>query len=238
MHGGEVPPVRKVHLHGKLAKYGKYLEMDILTAGEAIPALTANFPEFLSDSKQGSWVFMRGDPDTGLCLDEDAIAGMRLGNADLHIMPDVAGAKNGNGVLKAIAGATLIALTAGGAAPFLANPIIASAATGTTWGNAIGQIGLAMTLTGVSSMLAGETQSRASEDHKSFTLTCPKSEIGQGHAVQIVYGGPIIVGGMMISGGIDADGLESVTEKPVVTPDPEEVEANPENYGGGGASDR
>ncbi|WP_424976819.1 hypothetical protein [Leisingera sp. S232] len=230
--------MRKVHLHGGLAKYGESFDLEIMTAGEALAALTANFPDFLNDIREGSWVILRGDPETGMCLDEEAVREMRLGNADLHIMPDIDGAKNSSGVLKVIAGATLLAITAGGAAPLLANPIIAGAATGTTWGNAIGQIGLALSVAGVSSLLAGETQSRAAEDHKSFTLTGPTSENGQGQAVQIVYGGPIIVGGMMISGGIDADGLESVTEKPVETPDPAEVEADPENYGGGGAGDR
>jgi len=217
--------LRKVHLHGSLAKHGEVFELEVLTAGEAILALCSNLPGIMADLRGGSWVVLRGDPETGLCLDEEMVAGMQLGNADLHIMPEVAGAKNGNGTIKAILGVTLIAITAGGAAPFLANPIIAGA--GTTWGNAIGQIGLAMTLTGVSSMLAPETESQ-SDDDKSFTLTGPVSAYGQGHAIQIVYG-EVITGGMLISGGIDADGLETVTEAPVDTPDPATVANDPLN---------
>jgi len=217
--------LRKVHLHGSLAKHGEVFELDVLTAAEALAALAANIPAFMDDLHQGSWVILRGDPKTGMALDEEMIAGMRLGAAVLHIMPELAGAKNGNGTIKAILGVTLIAITAGGAAPFLANPIIAGA--GTTWGNAIGQIGLAMTLTGVSSMLAPETESQ-SDDDKSFTLTGPVSAYGQGHAIQIVYG-EVITGGMLISGGIDADGLETVTEAPVDTPDPATVANDPLN---------
>lgn len=202
--------LRKVHLHGCLAKHGDVFELDVLTAAEALNALAANFPTFMADLRAGSWIVMRGDPETGLCLDEEMIAGMRLGKADLHILPEVMGAKRG-GAFKVILGAVLIAATAGGAAPFLANPIMAGA--GATWGNAIGQMGLAMTLTGVSMMLAPETET-SSDEEKSFTMTGPVSAQGQGHAIQIVYG-EVITGGMMISGGIDADGLESVTEKPV-----------------------
>ncbi len=224
--------MRKVHLHGVLAKYGETFELDVLTAGEAIAALAANFPEFVGDLREGSWVVLRGDPETGICLDEEMVAGMRLGDADLHIMPEVVGAKNGNGVLKAIIGIALIAVSAGSAAPFLATQISGKLFGAATWGNVIGQLGLAMALSGVSSMLAPETETGGGDDEKSYTMTGPTSGYGQGQAVQIAYGGPIITGGMMISGGIDADGLESVVEEPVVTPDPATVTADPENEGG------
>lgn len=220
--------LRKVHLHGSLAKHGDVFELDVLTAAEALAALAANIPAFMDDLREGSWVVLRGDPDTGLALDEDAVASMRLGNADLHIMPEVQGAKNGNGALKAILGVALIAITAGSALPFLANPIIAGA--GTTWGNAIGQMGLAMALTGVSSMLAPETES--ADDEKSFTLTGPVSSYGQGGAVPIVYG-EVITGGTLISGGIDADGLETITDAAPTTTDPASVATDPENINTG-----
>ena len=226
--------MRKVHLHGALSKYGDCLDLEVDTAGEAIAAICANFPEAMGDIRDGSWIIMRGDPETGICLDEEMAAGMRLGTADLHIMPEVVGAKNSTGAIKAILGVALIGLTGGAAAPFLANTIGAGLVAGTAWGNAIGQLGLAMALTGVSSLLAPETPSE-SDDEKSFTMTGPVSKYGQGHAVQIVYGGPIITGGMLISGGLDADGLESVIEEPVVVPDADTVVANPDNdFGGNG----
>lgn len=218
--------LRKVHLHGSLAKHGDVFEFDVLTAAEALAALAANVPEFLGDLREGSWVILRGDPDTGLALDEDAVVSMRLGNADLHIMPEIMGAKNSSGALKAILGIALIAITAGSAAPFLANPIIAGA--GATWGNVIGQMGLAMALTGVSSMLAPETESD-SKDDESFTMTGPVSRYGQGNAIPIVYG-EVITGGVLVSGGIDADGLESVTDKKKEDSRPELIETAFDNF--------
>lgn len=220
--------MRKVYLHGSLAKHGEMFELDVLTAGEAIVALCANFPEFMGDLRQGSWVILRGDPETGVCLDEEAIAGLRLGNADLHIMPDIAGAKNSNGALKAVLGVVLIAASFGSAA-FLAAPISQTLLGATTWGNAIGQIGLAMTLGGVSTMLAAQEEDTSSEKQESYVMTGPVSQYGQGHAIQIVYG-EVITGGMMISGGVDANGLESVSEKgPTPSPDPAAVAADPDN---------
>jgi len=219
--------MRKIHLHGDLAKYGEIHELDVLTAGEAVCALCVNYPEFMSDIRKGSWVLMRGDRETGMCLDEEAVATLRLGDADLHIFPEIQGAKNGNGFLKVIVGVALIAVSYGSAA-FLSQPIVAAAASGATWGNAIGQIGLAMTLAGVSQMLTPEQETQSTEADRSFTFTGPVSQYGQGHAVQIVYG-EVITGGMLISGGIDADGLESVVDgfrDPLSSLFPE---TNPEN---------
>ncbi|WP_127111714.1 tail assembly protein [Shimia sediminis] len=220
--------MRKVYLHGALTQHGECHSFDVLTAGDAIAALVANFPPIMEDLRKGSWVILRGDPETGIALDEDAVAGMQLGDADLHIMPEIVGAKNGNGALKAILGVALIAITAGGAAPFLANPIMAGA--GATWSNAVGQMGVAMALTGVSQMLAPEHES--ADEEKSYTFTGPVSSHGQGQPIPVVYG-EVITGGVLVSGGIDADGLESVTEAPVESRDPSDIFGGRFNWSSG-----
>jgi predicted phage tail protein len=224
--------MRKIHLHGVLSKYGDCHEIEVLTAGEAIAALCANFPEIERDIRTGNWVVLRGDPDTGICLDEEAVAGMRLGDADLHIMPEVVGAKNSNGILKAVIGVALIAVSFGSAA-FLANPISGALLGATTYGNAIGQIGLAMALAGVSTMLAPEQDAGGADENKSYTLTGPVSQYGQGHALQVIYG-EVITGAMLISGGIDANGMKLVTEtKPEEEKDPFAIEADEESWNKG-----
>lgn len=212
--------MRKIHLHGSIGKYGPVLELDVSTASEAMAALFANFPNMQDDIRQGSWIVVRGDPQTGICLDEEAFAGLHLGDKDVHIMPEVMGAKKG-GVLKAILGVTLIVLS-GGSAAFLANPIAGGLLGATTWGNALGQLGLVMALGGVSQMLSPETDD-GDEDTQSYTLSGPTSSNGQGSPVQVAYGGPIVVGGMMISGGVDAEQMTTAEE---ITPedDIEEVE--------------
>lgn len=221
--------LNKIHLHGSLEKFGKSHELSILTAGEAVVALSTICPGFSQEIRRGSWTLMRGDRETGLALDEEMIREMRLGDADLHILPGVMGAKNGDGAIKTILGAALI-VASGGAAGFLAQPIAAGLSSGVTWGNAIGQMGAAMALTGASQLLAPQTDSENVDD-KSFTFTGPTSRQGQGHAIQIVYG-EVITGGMVISAGIDADGLASVTETATSQTNPDTAEADPENLGG------
>lgn len=205
--------MRKIHLYGSIESYGPVLELDVSTASEAMAALFANFPDMQEKIREGSWIITRGDPETGICLDEEAFAGLNLGDKDLHIMPEVMGNKKG-GILKALLGVTLVVLS-GGSAAFLANPIAGGLFGATTWGNAIGQLGLVMALGGVSQMLSPETD-ESSDDTESYTLSGPQSSIGQGQAVQIVYGGPIITGGMMVSGGVDAEQMGIAEE---ITPE-------------------
>lgn len=222
--------MNKIHLHGSLSQFGVSHDLEILTAGEAIVALCSVCPGFTKGLKDGSWILMRGDSETGLALDEEMITDMRLGNADLHILPSVMGAKNNSGAVKVILGAVLIAASFGSAA-FLAKPISAAMMGATTWGNAIGQVGLAMTLMGASQMLAPQTDSDA-EDDKSYTFTGPVSRQGQGHAIQLVYG-EVITGAMVISGGIDADGMDSEFESLTSPTNPADAESDPENSDNG-----
>lgn len=166
--------MRNVHLHGALKKYGETIQLDVDTAGEAVAALCANFPEIMGDFRDGSWHLMRGDPETGLALDEEMVAGLHLGDADLYIMPDVTGAKRG-GALKAIIGVALVAVSFGSAG-FLAQPISNALIGGLKWGNAIGRMGLVMALSGVSQMLAPEEETEDKEE--SFLATGPISTGG------------------------------------------------------------
>ena len=170
----------------------------------------ASIPSIQQEIEAGEWRVIRGNPQTGMHLDEVSVAELKLGLADLHIMPAIQGRKSSRsgGLLKTILGLTLIAVSFGAGA-WLAQPIMGgalSAVTGATWGSALGMAGLGLALTGVSSLLAPE--SKDSEEKKSFTMSGPTGAIGQGNAVPLVYGGPIIVSGVLISGGIDIDQMQ------------------------------
>jgi len=197
--------LRKIHLHGALgAKYGKVFELDVKTAGEAIRAIGANFPEFLKDLRDGAWHVVRGKTvKNGLDLDEHQVAGFRLGQGALHILPYVAGSKRG-GLLKIILGAVLIGaafLFTGGA---LAQPIIAGGGIfGGITGTQVALFGAALAIAGVSTMLSPEEKSKDG-DENSFTFGGPGNNYDQGNPVPLVYG-RVITGGQMISGGIDIE---------------------------------
>lgn len=202
--------MRTVHLHGKLRKYAKTIQLDVATAGEAVRALAVNFPEILEDIKAGTWRVVRGDRKNGMNMGEEDVAMMKLGNADLHFLPAVAGRKSGSsgGILKTILGVALIAVSFG-TAPFLGTAIMGGALGGATWGSALGMVGLSLALTGISSMLAPESATE-NDEKNSFIMNGPTGAVGQGNPVPLVYGGPIIVGSVMISGGIDIDQLEPI----------------------------
>jgi len=194
--------MRKIVLHGALAKkFGKEFFFDVATASEAVRALCTNFPEMIREFREGRWHVVRGAHiDKGLDLDDEQYARLKLGKADLHIAPFVAGSKRG-GLLKAVLGVVMIAtaFAFGGAAMF-ATPIM-SGLGGMTWGN-LAVIGGAMALSGISQLLAPE--SSAEEDSESFIFSGPVNSSEQGVAVPLIYG-RTMTGGVMISGGIDVE---------------------------------
>lgn len=200
--------LRTIHLHGALAnKYGETFKLDIVTAGEAIRALTANFPTFMNDIRNGAWHIVRGkDIDKGISLDEDQVASFRLGDGDLHIVPYVAGSKRG-GLLKVILGVVLIGaafMFTGGA---LAGTIGAAGSMfGGITGTQVALFGAAVALAGVSSLLSPE-QKAEDEKQDSFTMSGPGNTYNQGAPVPLVYG-EVITGGVLISGGVDIERIK------------------------------
>lgn len=198
--------MRTIHLHGFLAtKYGKSFKLDIDTAGEAIRALTANFPTFMQDIREGAWHIVRGkDVDKGVSLDEHQISSFRLGKGDLHLVPFVAGSKRG-GLLKVILGVVLI-----GAAFLFTGGALATSITGGTGllggvtGTQVALFGAAVALAGVSSLLAPEEKADEKDGSESYTMSGPGNTYDQGNPVPLVYG-EVITGGVLISGGVDIE---------------------------------
>lgn len=195
--------LRKIYLHGALGeKYGDVFELDIETTAEAVRALSANFPEIVKDLREGAWHIIRGDADKGLDLDETMITGFRLGNAELHFIPVVAGSKRG-GLLKIVLGVALIGAAFAFSGGLLATPIAGGMIGGMTYGN-MAMMGAALALAGVSQLLAPEEKQK--KDESSFTMSGPGNAYEQGSPVPLVYG-MAITGGVMVSGGVDIENI-------------------------------
>lgn len=80
----------KVILYGNLKeKYGESYTVHIDSANEAITALGEQLPGFYKDIYEGSWCIKRGDT----FLSQEALS-IGMGQEDLHIMPEVVGAKS------------------------------------------------------------------------------------------------------------------------------------------------
>lgn len=202
--------MRKIILHGAIGeKYGKEFELDVTTAGEAIRALAANFPEFMKDIREGAWHIVRGKKvDKGLALDEAQIGSFRLGSGDLHIVPYIAGSKRG-GLLKIILGVVLIGAAFAFTGGALAAPLMGGAGglLGGITGTQLALFGAAVALAGVSSLLSPEEKAAETEKQASFTMAGPGNTYDQGNPVPLVYG-EVITGGQLASGGIDIERIK------------------------------
>lgn len=202
--------LHEIHLHGALgAEFGRKYRFAVETVGEVIAALRANFAGFDASFRGGFYRVVLGKTKTqGTALREDQVGHVKLAGRAVHIIPVVAGRKRG-GLGKVLSGIALIGLSMmpGGlaAAPLFGNMTVGAAA---------GQLGLAMTLTGVAQMIAPEQS--AGDDQKSFTMTGPQSNVREGHILPITYG-EVITGGSLISGGVEINGPRANETPPVVT---------------------
>lgn len=190
--------MRTIHLYGSLGKeFGRKIEMLVDTVAEAIQALQANLPRFRHAIRNGHFrVIVGKNQKTGMALDEAMLPGFKLGAQDLFIIPVVKGSKRG-GVGKIIAGIALIGLAAfGGAA--MAAPLFAGSTM--SMASVAGAMGTSMLLTGVSSLLAPETQSE--DRQQSFTMTGPQVTTREGGIIPIAYG-RVWTGGTMINGALN-----------------------------------
>lgn len=211
--------LRTIHLHGKLKKqFGASHRFDVATAGEALRALNCAFPgEFVSALQTGSYKLVRGAKATGINLSGDIslINELKLGLADLHLIPAAAGAANTKGVAKTVLGVALIGgaiFMSGGtlAAPLgmMSNAVLPG--IGITWGN-IATIGLGVALAGASTLMAQPAATpRDAEADASKTISGSGGNGGQGDAIPLIYG-ETLVPGVVVSFDSDIENTGSYT---------------------------
>lgn len=198
--------MRKVILHGRLKKlFGGPFTFDVATAGEAIRALAANFPQkFLEALKEGSYEVIRGKRSTGYRLGEEDVNGFRLGSGELHLVPVTAGSKRG-GFLKAILGVALIGIAIFASGGTLAAPL-AGLMGGGLWGG-VAMMGVSMLFAGVSQMLTPkEKAEEPTKKEDSFAFSGPQNTSEQGNPVSLIYG-RVMTGSLPISFGIDIEDI-------------------------------
>jgi len=208
--------MRNIYLYGALAnKLGPVFELDVDTPMEAFRFLGVQIEEFRELVSKSVFKILRGNGDQLSEVTEDALS-FPLGSAnDLHIVPVVAG---GGRAGKAIIGAVVMVVAVvgaaytGGASTSLLSSMSTGAAFGLTsaftWGNMFA-VGLMLTLSGVSQMLAPSPNlgggSRESADQRaSFFLGGQVNQVQQGGPVPIVYG-RVRVGSHVISAGLTTE---------------------------------
>lgn len=202
--------MRNIYLYGRLEKqFGRCYRMNTATAGDVVRAIGSQIPEFIKELEKGSYHLIRGPRKSGLSLGLEDVNSFHLGDADLHIIPLIAGRKNGGGALKIILGVALIGaaifLAPGVGLAGLATPIGGGMLGGLTYGN-LAMLGIGLALAGAASMLSPQekTKQKSSNSDASYTLSGPGNAYEQGNPVPLVYG-ETLTGSVMISGGVDIE---------------------------------
>ena len=203
--------LRKVKLYGELAKFvgHKEFEVKVDTVGKAVSFLIHNFPGIESYMSPKYYQVKVGNYD----IDKNEID-YPVGREDIHFIPMISGAGRGFG--KILLGAVLIgiAIAAPGAGFAFGSKGVGFIATGAAPNAlmaAIGNIGIGLTLMGVSEMLfpVPEPQKFSSEEDPqlSFNFSGVQNTSRAGTPVPIVYG-EIITGSVVISAAIDTNQVE------------------------------
>ena len=193
--------LRKIHLHGELARqFEPTYQLDVASAGEAGQALAAVVPGFRQYAADRNFRVLRGDPETGMALGPDDLD-FHLGQADLHIVPVIAGAGN-RGLGKIIAGVFLI-----GAAFMFPGAITGIGIGGSTIGGAMKGLGVALAMGGLGQMLspAPKISANSGEDQSSYLFSGGANVTTEGGPVPLVYGRGFRVKPVLIAAGLSTE---------------------------------
>tara|TARA_A100001201_G_scaffold104141_1_gene89320 strand:- start:107 stop:721 length:615 start_codon:yes stop_codon:yes gene_type:complete len=203
--------LRKVKLYGELAKFvgHKEFEVELNTVGKAVSFLMHNFPEVERFMSPKYYQVKVGNYD----IDESELD-YPVGQEDIHFIPAISGA--GRGLTKVLLGAALIGLafvTGGAVVPYAPLKFGLSGFTGGTFfASTLANLGLGLTLMGVSEMLFPMPQPQkfnSEEDPQlSFSFSGVQNTSRAGTPVPIVYG-EIFTGSVVISAAIDTNQVEA-----------------------------
>ena len=192
--------LRTVRLYGELAEFVRHKELDavITSTADAIRFLVSNFPGLEAHMADRYYQELVDDYEIG----EEDIHNP-IGQSDISIVPVITGA--GGGVGKTLLGVALIGgafLTGGATFSF------ATGLTGTFLGTTAVNLGLGLTLMGVSEMLfplpKPQEFNNEQDPRISFSFSGVQNTSRAGTSHPICYG-EIVTGSVVISAGIDTN---------------------------------
>ena len=206
--------LRKVKLYGELAKFvgHKEFEVKVDSIGRAVSFLINNFPGIEKYMSPKYYQVKVGNYEIG----EDELHYPIGQKEDIHFIPVISGA--GRGLGKTLLGVALIGIAiAAPGAGFMAGGGLGFAGAGAMAGKfsfaaMLGNIGIGLTLMGVSEMLTPLPPKRdfnSEEDPRlSYNFSGTQNTSRAGTPVPICYG-EIITGAVVISGSIDTQQVQA-----------------------------
>lgn len=186
--------LRKIKLYGRLAKFigRRVLKADVSSAAEAVRFLLVNWPELEGHMRTQHYRVSVGSYDLAKEELHDP-AGMQ----EIKFVPVVAGA---GATARIIAGIALVAFS-------LLLPGVGAAIGGALM-TKIGLLGGALILGGIAQLLTPVPSTSLGADEqddprKSYNFSNIQNTSRAGTPVPLLYGGPRLVGSVVVSAGID-----------------------------------
>ena len=197
--------LRTVRLYGELAEFVGHKELDavITSTADAMRFLVSNFPKLEAHMADRYYQVLLDDYEIG----EEDIQNP-IGQSDISIVPVITGA--GGSVRKVILGAALIGVgILSGGTGFALNTTQGFGFFGGTLAAQAGNLGIALTLLGVSEMLFPLPDLNDEEDPRvSFNFSGLQNTSRAGTSHPIVYG-EIFTGSVVISAGVDTNQVQT-----------------------------
>lgn len=202
--------LRKVKLHGELAEFVGHKEFDavVSSSAEAIKFLVCNFKGIEAHMNDRYYQIIINDNDVGADELHDPI-----GRSDVNIVPVVSGA--GGGFRKALLGVAMIGLAFAMPGANFSGLGFTAAQGFSGFQAAIGNIGIALTVQGVSEMLFPLPKFKEFENEEdprvSFSFSGVQNTSRAGTTIPLCYG-EIVTGSVVISAGIDTNQIVTKEE--------------------------
>ena len=199
--------LRKVKLYGELADFvgHKELEAVINSTADAIRFLVTNFPKLETHMADRHYQVLVDDYEIG----EEDIHNP-IGQSDISIVPVIAGA--GGGLGKTLLGVAMIGLAFAMPGAVFGGTGFSAAAGFSGFQAAVGNLGIALTLMGVSEMLFPLPKppdfSNEEDPRISFSFSGVQNTSRAGTSHPIAYG-EIVTGSVVISAGIDTNQVQA-----------------------------
>ena len=199
--------LRKVKLYGELADFVGHKELDavINSTADAIRFLVSNFPKLEAHMADRYYKVLVDDYEIG----EEDIHNP-IGQSDISIVPVIAGA--GGGLGKTLLGVAMIGLAFAMPGAVFGGTGFTAAAGFSGFQAAVGNLGIALTLMGVSEMLfplpKPQDFSNEEDPRISFSFSGVQNTSRAGTSHPIAYG-EIVTGSVVISAGIDTNQVQA-----------------------------
>jgi len=206
---------RVIKVYGKLAKHlgQRSFKAVVKTPAEAIRFLLANFPDLRGVMSEGDYKVTVGRSALQIGEHPEQLHLPSASFEAIRIVPVVTGAGSGAGQILAgvglIAAAILLGPAAGGFIGLGANVLGGTFTLGASAAVAIGAVGTALVLGGVSQLLTptatiSQGVDSANDPKRSYSFSGIQNVSRQGVPVPIIYG-EVFTGSIVISAGINTE---------------------------------